>query len=122
MLKPPSDKISAETREKLLALAEFVESDDKHGFWMQHIRVGGLDVAKSDAPECGSACCLIGFSNALYSRADDIISCPGHLGITRGDAHALFLPPSPHRQSNDRTKAVRVLRHFAYTGEVDWRV
>lgn len=121
MLKPHPSNLTAETREKLLALAEFIETDRSAGFYMGTWLVREGDgwsnaIAASDAPECGTAACLGGHYQLMTERDAD-----ADLRLTLDQRDALFFPDS-HICSNDRTKAVRVLRHFAYTGDIDWSV
>lgn len=121
MLKPPSEKISAETREKLLALADYIETRPPHMFDMS------LFLGHN---ECGTTYCIGGWV-CVYAGVP--LYCNSHtpfmftqqfLGLTKEQAEALCYPMHPKPSHSDLTRedAGRVLRHLAYTGEVDWSV
>lgn len=121
MLKPPSDKISTTTRERLLALADFMEQHEEYGYNQQHYFIGTPH--RSDMPQCQTAACVAGFcclmtgSGFMYPGVNSGI----YLELTTKQRTELF-KENANDNPTDRAQAIRTLRHFAYTGDIDWSV
>jgi len=63
---------------------------------------------------CGHACRKYGASDRTLATGAELLDIPTE------DALLLFCPPLVSNKT-DRTEAVRVLRHYALTGEVAWK-
>lgn len=82
--------------------------------------------------ECGAVACIIGWTNTVIRPPDGEVNNAANaqhaLGLKSREADALFYPDKERwnlsRSWDDITpeQGVRVLRHLAVTGEIDWSV
>ena len=136
-------------RENVLKVAEAIETGAlvERGIGFNMARYGAAvdDIAKDHIDNCGTVCCIAGYALALKRpdiSGEDIAGehfnieaeATRYLGLDLGDAGELFLPQPPYSRPWNQidhqrylaqitpAQAVRVLRHLAETGEVDWSI
>ena len=128
--------------ERINALADAIEKHDApledFGFNMISIHAdidycGG--VKDHSGHGCGTIACMAGWTNAIRGvdpYSGGIFSAGAWLGLSEAESRRLFAPATPSGERSfevefeweDITQehAVRVLRHLAATGTIDWRV
>lgn len=114
-------------KKHVLELAEIVERSETFG----------MRRFFADEPLCGTPSCIAGHAeaeavrNGAGMRSSTCQTARRWLDITNAEADRLFEPIHLHAHFGapegslgyiTRTHAAAVLRHFADTGEIDWRV
>ena len=120
-------------KERLLDVADMIENDRlphvvfDMNQWTKH--------RPSINPECGTAACIAGYALcAAYGNREAKKRFNSHigwiaaqrkarriLGLSPYEATKLF-SPSRNLRAITREQAVKVLRHAAETGEIDWSI
>lgn len=89
---------------------------------------GGPATPDRSGHNCGTVACIGGWVDAVRLRTTDACTIMDadsegtveFLGITQDQAANLFFPRGFSGGKHTPAQAVRVLRHLAETGEVDW--
>jgi len=113
-------------KERILALADLIESQPEHRF----------DMNSSDNPACGSAACIGGWADWMRMKVHkaSIRANPVYVDFTAAanwlkmeengrEFQMLCFPEEiggPNYRDISKAAAVRALRKLAETGEVDW--
>jgi hypothetical protein len=127
--------------DRLLALADLLESDEVQGHFSMTMWVRGvedrLEYTIADVTHtCGAAACMGGYAEAMYRMTDEAPK-RGYITTTEtkiwldlsfAEFDALFYPPGITPQDFEYIKlkdpklAAKVVRHFVATTRVDWSV
>lgn len=134
----------ARNRKNILAVADAIESSaltkarlvkNRIGFNMA--TYGGVGFGDKAGHNCGTAACIAGWTLVMFdddgfprekplspselrNSACIMVRAAGALGLEDKVARKLFVPDVDILSDLAPQRAVRVLRHFARTGKVNW--
>jgi hypothetical protein len=114
-----SERKLTEKQRTLFRLADFI---------LDHQEVA-LKMGECGISSCGTVGCIAGFGALMLNLPGahhlPTVKIGDALGLTREESRALFIPSAdsnPEAYRSSRDSAVKVVRHFARTGRVDWSV
>lgn len=120
-------------KERLLDLADIIENDRLPN--VKFDMTVGVAHRPSINPECGTAACIAGyalcaaFGNKVAKKkflfwGNAWFAAKRVLGLSAHEASRLFEPYDDNNKiaRKTRAQAVKVLRHAAETGEINWSV
>ncbi len=114
-------------KERILKVADAIENHHFKTLGFNMINYISEEVPDRSGHDCGTTACIAGWVHALQKGIKKTLACKlpiaeyaqKYLGLNDRQAWALFMECTTNITDKE---AVKVLRHLAETGNVNWRI